>query len=137
METMTTSRKSQLHNIVRAYVEEGLIKGNFDAIPYHEDVELRAPLCPGGSAVPLKGKEQLRKIWWGPLPDLVESCEVVDSFANEDLTAATVEFYCYLRAPKVKLRIIDRFSINENGLITAQENFFDPRDITHPGWQEL
>jgi hypothetical protein len=30
---------------------------------------------------------------------------------------------------------MDRFSIDESGEITAQENFFDPRDITHPGWQ--
>ncbi len=136
METLTTNRKAQLHSIVRAYVEEGLAKGNFDAIPYHEEVELRAPLCPGGSAVPLKGKQQLREIWWKPLPDLVESCEVVDSFVNEEQTAATVEFYCYIGEPKVKLRIMDRFKINENGEITEQENFFDPRDITNPGWQQ-
>jgi hypothetical protein len=136
METLNTNRQGQLHKIVRLYVEEGLAKGNFEVIPYHDDVELRAPLCPGGSANPLRGKKQLREIWWKPLPDLVESCEIADSYVNEDQTAATVEFYCYLREPKVKLRIIDRFTINENGKITAQENFFDPRDVTNPGWQQ-
>lgn len=135
METQTTNRKARLHNIVRTYVAEGLAKGNFDAIPYHQDVELRAPLCPGGSAVPLKGKKQLREIWWKPLPDLVERCEIVDSFVNEEESAATVEFYCYIREPKAKLRIMDRFRINDRGEITAQENFFDPRDITNSGGQ--
>jgi hypothetical protein len=130
-----SEKNAQLHNIVRKYVEEGLDKGNFDNIPYKDDVELRAPICPGGSARPLKGKEQLREIWWAPLPNLVERCEFVDSYVNESQTAATVEFYCFLREPRTKLRIIDRFSIDENGEITAQENFFDPRDITHPGWQ--
>ncbi|PRY03967.1 SnoaL-like protein [Pontibacter ummariensis] len=136
MEVLAEDRVATLHRIVRAYVAEGLAKGNFDAIPYHEAVELRAPLCPGGSAVPLKGREQLREVWWKPLPDLVEACEVVDSFVNTEQTAAAVEFYCYLRAPKVKLRIMDRFQIDEQGRITAQENFFDPRDVTHPGWQQ-
>lgn len=136
METLATEKQAKLHHIMQKYVEEGLAKGNFDAIPYHDDVALRAPLCPGGSAVPLKGKEQLRNVWWPPLPDLVERCEVVDSFVNEAQTAATVEFYCYIREPNVKLRIIDRFIINEDGQITEQENFFDPRDITNPGWQQ-
>lgn len=136
METLSTKRQTLLHKIVRQYVEEGLAQGNFDKIPYRDDVELRAPICPGGSAVPLRKKDQLREVWWTPLPDLVERCEVVDSYVNEARTAATVEFYCYLSDQKTKLRIVDRFKIDENGNITEQENFFDPRDVTNPGWQQ-
>lgn len=132
METLTNQRKAQLHNIAQLYVEEGLAKGNFDVIPYVDDVELRAPLCPGGSANPLRGKEQLLEVWWKPLPDLVERCELVDSYVNENQTAVTVEFYCYIREPKAKLRVVDRLRIDENGKITAQENFFDPREVTNP-----
>ena len=136
METLTDERKTQLHQLVRQYVEEGLAKGNFNAIPYRDDVELRAPLCPDGSAVPLKGKQQLQEVWWAPLPNLEESCEIVDTYVNEDQTGATVEFYCHLRAPNVTLRVMDRFRVDEEGKITAQENFFDPRDVTNPGWQQ-
>jgi hypothetical protein len=136
MENSTTERKMQLHQLVRKYVMEGLAKGNFDAIPYHDDVELRAPLCPGGSAVPLKGIQQLREVWWAPLPGLVEDCEVIDSYVNESQNGATVEFHCHLREPKVTLRVVDRFRFDDKGKILAQENFFDPRDVTNPGWQQ-
>ena len=47
----------KLHQLARSYVES-LGSGDFDSIPYAENVELRAPLCPGGSAVPLIGKEK-------------------------------------------------------------------------------
>lgn len=135
METMTTSRRAQLHSIVRAYVEEGLIKGNLDAIPYHDEVEVRAPLCPGGSAVPLRGKKNFLEMLTKVL-EAVEQVELVNSFVNEELTAATVEFHCSFKEPKVKLRVMDRFRVNKEGYITEQENFYDPRDITHPGWQQ-
>jgi hypothetical protein len=46
-----------------------------------------------------------------------------------------VEFLCHIRAPACTLRIIDRFKVDAMGLIVEQENFFDPRDVTHPGWQ--
>jgi hypothetical protein len=61
-------RAEQLHAIARGYVTEGFGKKNFDAIPYHEHVELRAPLCPGGVAAPLMGREALRTVWWAPDP---------------------------------------------------------------------
>lgn len=124
--------KKQLHQIARDYVTKGLGGKNFDAIPYADDVELRAPILPGGSDNPLKGKENLRTQWWKPLPDLVGKVEVLDSFVNEDLSAVTVEFHCHIVNPGCVLRIIDKFTINEEGKIIAQENFFDPRAITHP-----
>jgi hypothetical protein len=34
------------------------------------------------------------------------------------------------------LRVADRFNVNEQGKITEQENHFDPRDVTNPGWAE-
>ena len=124
---------ARLHAIARGYVTEGLGKKNFDAIPYADQVSLRAPLCPGGSANPLTGKENLRNIWWAPLPALLGKVEVLDSYVNETSSAVTVEFHCQiLTNPPCLLRIIDRFKINEEGLITEQENFFDPRDITNP-----
>ena len=129
-------RIDQLHQLARAYVSDGLGKGNFDAIPYAEDVSLRAPLCPIGSRVPLVGRANLREHWWAPLPQLVAGAEVRDTYVNRDLTAVAVEFPCHFRQPACTLRVVDRFKVNEAGRITGQENFFDPRDVTHPGWQD-
>ena len=85
--------EEKLHAIARNYVAS-LVKGDFDSIPYAETVELRAPLCPGGSAVPLVGKVNLKEKWWAPLPDLVSGVSVIDTYVNQDLTAVTVEFLC-------------------------------------------
>jgi hypothetical protein len=134
MASQPEKRKAQLHEIGRNYVTEGLGKKNFDAIPYHEDISLRAPFCPGGNHVPLVGKENLRNVWWPPLPQLVGEVEVVETYLNDDLMAVCVEFYCGILEPKCTLRIIDRFTVDDAGRIIEQENFFDPRDVTHPGW---
>ena len=127
------AKASTLHQIARHYVLEGLGKKNFDAIPYADEVVLRAPLSPGGSANPLHGKENLRTSWWAPLPDLLGKVRVLDTYVNQDLTAVNVEFTCeILLNPPVQLRIIDRFKVNAAGKITDQENFFDPRAVTNP-----
>jgi hypothetical protein len=127
-----TTRSDQLHQLARAYVLDGLGKGDFDAIPYSEDVTLRAPLCPGGSDVPLTGRTNLREKWWAPLPQLVAGVEVLDTYVNRDLTAVTAEFLCHIRQPACTLRIIDRFKVDDAGRIIDQENFFDPRAVTNP-----
>ena len=125
-------RAQQLHELGRNYVAS-LGAGDFDSIPYVERIELRAPLCPGGSASPLIGKDNLKETWWAPLPGLVSGVEVIDSYVNEELSAVTVEFLCHIDAMSCTLRVIDRFRVNADGQITSQENFFDPRDVTNPG----
>ena len=129
------TRRAQLHTIARAYVTEGLAKKNFDAIPYDDHVSLRAPLCPGGSDVPLTGKDNLRQIWWTPLPQLIGDARVIDSYVNEDLTGVTCEFLLDIVHPACTLRILDRFTVNTEGKIIEQANYFDPRNVTNPGWQ--
>ena len=128
------TRSAQLHALARRYVTEGLGQKDFAAIPYSEGVRLRAPLCPGGSNVPLIGREKLRTVWWAPLPQLIGQVEVLDTYINQDGTAVTVEFLCGIVAPACTLRVIDRFMVDSEGRITEQENFFDPRDVTNPGW---
>ena len=102
------------------------------AIPYHDNVSLRAPLNPGGSETPIIGKENVRQGWWAPLPDLVKGTSFIDSYVNEDESAVTAEFFCDIIQPACRLRIIDRFKVDEQGNITDQENFFDPRGVTNP-----
>src|SRR5215207_5026499 len=99
MSTLMQSKTAMLHEIARDYVEKGLGGKNFDRIPYHDNVSLRAPVCPGGSDVPLTGKENLRSIWWAPLPSLVDKVNVIDSFVNDDKTSVTVEFHCEIINP--------------------------------------
>jgi hypothetical protein len=130
------ARADLLHNFARAYVLNGLGTGNFESVPYSDDVTLRAPLCPGGANLPLAGKAALREQWWAPLPRLVAGVEVIDTYVNRELTAVTVEFHCQIREPACTLRVVDRFTVDDHGRIIEQENFFDPRDVTNPGWQK-
>jgi len=132
MQTTTLSKAELLHRVAKDYVVKGLSEKNFDTIPYDENVALRAPLCPGGSEVPLKGKENLRQQWWTPLPSLLGKVKFIDSFINKDQTAVAVEFHCEILNPSCILRVIDRFKINEEGKIIEQENFLDPTKLTHP-----
>jgi hypothetical protein len=136
MMTDPITRREQLHTIARAYVTEGLGKKNFDAIPYDDHVTLRAPLCPGGVDIPLLGKENVRQVWWTPLPRLIGKVTVVDTYVNEDLTAVTCEFTLEIVNPPTTLRILDRFIVNAAGKIVEQSNYFDPRNVTNPGWQQ-
>lgn len=122
MEILIVDRKAELQEIVRLYVYEGIAKGNLDAIPYHEGIKLRDPLSSGGTASPLKDKNKAYEAWWKALPGLLEKCELIDSHIDENQMSVTVEFYCYIRQPKVKLRLMDRFLIDEEGKIFAQEN---------------
>ncbi len=131
-----TEREEQLHEIARNYVAH-LGTGDFDSIPYHETVELRAPINPGGSEAPMKGRNNLKENWWAPLPDLVSGVELIDTYVNGDSSSVTVEFLCRIDALSSTLRIMDRLRVNTNGQITSQENFFDPRDITNPGWRDI
>jgi hypothetical protein len=132
MTTESMTKTDMLHQIGSDYVLKGLGGKNFDAIPYHEEVELRAPICPGGSEQPLIGKENLRQTWWAPLPNLVSKVELLNTFVNQDENAVAVEFRCYINHPSCVLRVIDRFRINDEGKIVSQENYFDPRVLSNP-----
>ncbi len=133
--TDPVARRAQLHAVARTYVTEGLGKKNFDAIPYDDNVTLRAPLCPGGMDAPLTGKENLREIWWAPLPQLIGNAAVLDTYVNDDLTAVACEFTLEIVPLATTLRILDRFIVNDAGKILEQSNYFDPRNVTNPGWQ--
>ena len=131
----TTEREQQLHDLAKSYVINGLGAGNFDEIPYHENIELRAPIHPMGSQQAMKGRDYIKENWWAPLPDLVAGTELLETYINKNLTKVTAEFFCLIKEPACTLRIVDRFTVDEDGKITSQENFFDPRDITSPGWR--
>ena len=137
-EREVSSRTEQLRAAAEAYFE-GLRSKDFSAIPFDDHVSLRTPLCPGGVHRPVKGKEAVRAQWWQPLEPALEGVEVkvLDYYFNESLTGVITEAEVTIRVmnPPVTLRVADRFNVNDQGKITEQENHFDPRDVTNPGWQ--
>jgi hypothetical protein len=125
------SRKAQLEGAARAYFE-ALAQKDFDRIPYHEEVVVRAPLAPGGMRRPLVGREKVRKRWWAPLPAILGTVKIVELYYNDDLTAVVAEAEVEITKPKVRLRVADRFTVDDQGRIVEQVNHFDAREVTNP-----
>jgi hypothetical protein len=71
------------------------------------------------------------------IPVLKSITPVVRAYINDALTAIITEAEIKISAvnPPVTLRVADRFTVNQEGKIVEQENHFDPRDVTNPGWQ--
>jgi hypothetical protein len=133
-----TERRELLEAVARAYFE-GLQNKDLSAIPYDDTVRLRAPLAPGGVNQALEGKTAVERDWWQPLQPALDGLrvKVLDLYFNESLTGVVAEAEVTITtvSPPVTLRVADRFTVDENGRIMEQENHFDPRDVTHPGWQ--
>jgi len=126
-------RRKQLRAVAEGYFAS-LERRDFDGIPYDDDVVLRAPLVPGGVHQPLAGKEALRTVWWPPLEQVLGRVKVIEHYFNESLTAVVTEAEIQILNPPAVLRVADRFRVNDAGKIIEQENHFDPRDVTNPGW---
>ncbi len=127
----TTARANQLKQVAETYFD-ALRNKTFDAIPFDENAALRAPLTPGGVHAPLKGKTEIREQWWMPLEPALDgvTVNILGHYLHEDLSGIISEAEITLKAPAVTLRVADRFSVNEAGKITEQENHFDPRPVT-------
>ncbi len=137
-ESPAVERKEQLRKIVDRYFA-ALSQKDFSAIPYDDNITLRAPLAPGGVNHLLVGKSELHAQWWIPLEPALAGVEItiLDYYLNESLTAICAEALITINvvAPPATLRVADRFTMNPEGKVTEQENHFDPRDVTNPGWQ--
>lgn len=125
------TRRAMLRSAADAYFA-ALAQRDFDAIPYADDVVLRAPLVPGGAANPLSGRETLRTVWWQPLVPALDgvTVNVIDYYVNADATAICAAAEITLPVAKATLRVADRFKVDAAGRITEQENHFDPRAVT-------
>ena len=137
-QTLIAERTERLRTIVDGYFA-ALQQKDFSAIPYDDKVTLRAPLAPGGVNHPLAGKSELHAQWWISLEPALEGVEItiLDYYVNDSQTAICAEALITLNvvSPPATLRVADRFTVNAEGKITEQENHFDPRDVTNPGWQ--
>ena len=109
---------------------------DFDAIPYADQVVLRAPLVRGGSHAPLSEKRSIRERWWPRFSNAITSVEILDYFVNDTFTEMCTRAILHVHGSPRPLRVAFVFAIDNNGRITAQENHYDPRELTHPGWHE-
>jgi hypothetical protein len=130
----TNARRAQLRAAAEGYFT-GLAQKDFEAIPFAESVVLRAPLAPGGVNHPLNGRAALRTVWWPPIASALGPVRVLDYYINDALTSICAAAEVSVGEPPVVLRVVDRFIVDHAGRITEQENHFDPRDLTTPGWQ--
>ena len=124
--TVNLQRKEQLKKVAESYFD-ALKQKNFSAIPFSDEVVLRAPLAPGGVHNPIKGKQSVFEQWWQPLEPALEgiSITIIDHYYNDSMTGIITKAELTLAGPGITLRVADRFIINDAGMITEQENHFD------------
>jgi hypothetical protein len=130
------TRRAQLTSTVKAYFS-GLERADFEIIPFAEDISIRAPLAPGGVHKPIVGKKLVEHVWWTPMKGAIGKIQILDYYFNEDATAVCAEALIAINGTDIVLRVADRFVIDSEGRITEQENHFDPRDLTNPGWATI
>jgi hypothetical protein len=53
--------------------------------------------------------------------------KIIEHYFNEDLTVIASRSDVGITNPRSTLRVVDRFTVNTEGQITAQENHYDPR----------
>ena len=124
-EAQVRTRRAQLRAITEAYFE-GLAQKDLSAVPWSKDVVLRSPLAPGGLETPLVGRQAVLD-WFAQLYPVLGEMKVLEHYFNEDLTAIASRCDVGITDPPSTLRVVDRFIINAEGQITAQENHYDPR----------
>ncbi len=119
-------RKEQLKKIAETYFDS-LEQKNFSGIPFSDDIVFRAPLAPGGSYNPLKGKQALFEHWWKPLEPALDGIgiKIIGHYYDDSLTELLTKADITLPGPGITLRTVDRFIIDDDGKIIEQENHFD------------
>jgi len=100
---------------------------DFEAIPFSNDIVFRAPVVPGGSGNPLKGKKEVFEKWWKALEPALDGVEIKTAghYFNEALTEIMTKVEFTIPLLGATLRGVDQFVINSEGKIAMQENHFD------------
>jgi len=131
--TAATNRKEQLKRIAETYFQS-LRNKNFSAIPYDDNIVMRAPLAPGGVNNPIHGKALVEMQWWQPMEPVLDGVRIniFDHYINDSMSGIITEAEIILANPSVTLRVADRFIVNEEGKIIEQENHVDVSDLRNP-----
>jgi hypothetical protein len=117
-------RNTVLTSVVTAYFD-GLRSRDLTRVPWSDSVKLRAPLAEGGSENPLVGRAAV-EAYFTPILPAIADVRLVDVYVNQSMTAAMGKADLTLANGK-RLRVADLFEVDDNGLIVAQENHYDPR----------
>lgn len=123
---MKLKRSEQLKAVSETYFQ-GLRDKSFSTIPFSNDIVFRAPLAPGGSQYPIRGKLALYELWWKPLEPAMEgvAIDIVDHYLNESQSEVLTKANITIGLLGTTFRTVDRFVVNDKGEITEQENHFD------------
>jgi hypothetical protein len=121
---ITSDRRRQLVAAAEAYFQ-ALSRKDVSGVPWHPDVTFRGPLTPDAPA-PLRGYAAVQA-WFAGLYPALGRAEVIEHHISENQRSIATRADVHLTRPPAVLRVLDRFSVDDAGLIVEQENHFDPR----------
>ena len=124
-----TDRRRQLVQAAEAYFR-GLSVRDVSRVPWHPEVVFRGPLTPSAPE-PLRGHAAVRA-WFEGLYPALGTVEVLEHHVGEGQRAIATRADVHLTHPPAVLRVLDRFLVDDAGLIVEQENHFDPRPALAP-----
>ena len=119
------ARRAQLTAVAETYFK-ALADKDVSSVPWDDDIVFHSPLAPEGLDVPLQGKRAVTE-WFASLYPVLGEMKVIEHYFNEALTGVATRSDVGITNPKCTLRVVDRFTVNSEGKITAQENHYDPR----------
>jgi hypothetical protein len=127
--SIVTDRRSQLVTIAETYFR-GLAHKDVSQVPWHPDVVFRGPLAPGAPE-PLRGSAAVRS-WFQGLYPALGPVEIIEHYVGEEQRSVATRANVHITQPPSVLRVIDRFVVDDDGLIVEQENHYDPRPALQP-----
>ena len=130
-DAQVAARRAQLKSVAEVYFE-GMAKKDMSAVPWDDNVVLHSPLAPEGLGTPLEGASAVRA-WFAELYPVLGEMKVIEHYFNEDLTVIASRSDVGLTNPSCTLRVVDRFTVNDEGRIVKQENHYDPRAVADAG----
>jgi hypothetical protein len=125
----TTERRRQLFAAANAYFA-GLTQKDVSRVPWHPDVVFRGPLTPE-TPEPIRGQAAVRA-WFEGLYPALGGVDVIEHHIGDGERSIATRADVHLTQPPSVLRVLDRFVVDEAGLIVEQENHFDPRPALAP-----
>jgi hypothetical protein len=126
---ITNDRRRQLVAAAEAYFQ-GLARKDVSRVPWHPEVIFRGPLTPDSPA-PLRGHAAVQA-WFAGLYPALGGIDVIEHHIGEGQRSIATRADVHLTRPPSVLRVLDRFVVDEAGLIIEQENHFDPRPALEP-----
>ena len=125
----TITRRAQIVDAAEGYFR-ALAARDVSTVRWHPDVVFRGPLTPD-TPQPIRGQAAVRR-WFEGLYPALGHVEVIEHYIDAAERAVATRADVHLTHPPSVLRVIDRFVVDEAGLIVEQENHFDPRPALLP-----